>query len=274
MGEKEYKFLDEIDVWILDMDGTIFLDDALIEGAKEFIESLRQKGKRFLFLTNNSSNSCLAYVRKLQSLGLKTITEKDIYTSGQAAIQYIKKHHPNKTAFLLGTPELEEEFIRSGIQLSDESNIVVIGFDTSITYQKLWKVCDLVRKGLPYIATHPDLNCPTKTGFKPDIGAIIAFIKASTGREPDAVIGKPNRYILQMISEKWDTPFSKMVMIGDRLYTDIAMGKEGIKTVLVLSGESKEEDLKNSSFHPDLVVSSVKKIAEYLQSDIHYNQSK
>jgi len=271
MGEKEYKFLNEIDVWILDMDGTIFLDDTLIEGAKEFITVLRQKDKRFLFLTNNSSSSCQRYVQKLQNFGLESITEKDIFTSGQATIQYIKKHHPKKTAFLLGTPELEKEFIRSGIHLSDEPDIAIIGFDTTITYQKLWKVCDLVRKGLPYIATHPDLNCPTKTGFKPDIGAIIAFIKASTGREPDAVIGKPNRHILQMISEKWDTSFSKMVMVGDRLYTDIAMGKEGIKTVLVLSGETKEGDLKNSCFHPDLVVSSVKKIAEYLKSDIHYN---
>lgn len=260
MNENKFEFLKEINVWLLDMDGTIYLDDILIEGAGEFIESLRQKEKHFLFLTNNSSKSCSAYVKKLHALGLDFVTEEHIYTSGQAAIRYIEKKYPEKKAYLLGTTELRDEFIHAGIQLSDDPDIVVIGFDTTLTYQKLWKTCDLVRKGIPYIATHPDLNCPTKKGFMPDIGAIIAFIKASTGREPDVIIGKPYRPILQAISEKWSTDFSKMVMVGDRLYTDIAMGKEGIKTILVLSGETKLDDLKSSNYQPDLVISSVKEL--------------
>ena len=260
MSKKNLEFLKDVDIWLLDMDGTIYLDDTLIKGAKEFIEFLRQKEKRFLFLTNNSSKSCRAYVEKLHRLGLSFVTKEHVYTSGQATIQFIKKQYPDKNVYLFGTQELEEEFIDSEIQLSEKPDIVVIGFDTSLTYLKLRKTCDLVREGMPYIATHPDLNCPTKDGFIPDIGSIIAFIKASTGREPDVIIGKPYLPILQAISEKWKTDLSKMVMVGDRLYTDIAMGKEGIKTILVLSGETKMDDLEKSSYQPDLVISSVEEL--------------
>ena len=262
MSKKNLEFLKDVDIWLLDMDGTIYLDDTLIRGAKEFIDFLRKKEKRFLFLTNNSSKSCRAYVEKLHRLGLNFITEEHVYTSGQATIQFIKKQYPDKKVYMLGTQELEKEFVDSGIQFSDKPDIVVIGFDTTLTYPKLRKTCDLVREGMPYIATHPDLNCPTKDGFIPDIGSIIAFIKASTGREPDVIIGKPYLPILQAISERWKTDLSKMVMVGDRLYTDIAMGKEGIKTILVLSGETKKDDFKNSDYRPDKVVSSVEELIE------------
>jgi HAD superfamily hydrolase (TIGR01450 family) len=120
------------------------------------------------------------------------------------------------------------------------------------------EVCDLVRSGLPYIATHPDLNCPVEGGFIPDIGAIMAFIKASTGRDPDVVVGKPNKPMVEMIADRIGVPSEKMVMVGDRLYTDIAMGQHGLKTILTLSGETKMEDITGSSFSPDLVIDSVK----------------
>ncbi len=258
MDNQKFDLLKEIEVWLLDMDGTIYLDDHLINGAQDFISFLIEKEKRFLFLTNNSSKSAAAYVQKLHRLGLTCVTEDHVYTSGQATVSYILKHFPNKKVFLLGTPELEDEFIQSNILLSDDPDLIVLGFDTTLTYQKLWKICDLIRKELPYIATHPDINCPVKDGFMPDIGSIMVFIKASTGREPDVIIGKPNFPILQTISEKFNIEFSKVVMVGDRLYTDIAMGEKGVRTVLVLSGETKIEDLQNSPFHPDLIVSSVR----------------
>ncbi len=260
MNNKDFDFLQEIEVWLLDMDGTIYLDEHLIDGAQDFLQFLIEKKKRYLFLTNNSSKSTAVYVQKLHKLGLTFVKEENVYTSGQATASYLLSHFPNQKVFLLGTPELRDEFIQSNILLSEDPDIVVLGFDTTLTYQKLWKTCDLIRKGLPYIATHPDLNCPVNDGFMPDIGSIMAFVKASTGREPDVIIGKPNLPILQAISEKFTMDLSKVVMVGDRLYTDIAMGKKGIRTVLVLSGETKMEDLQNSPFQPDLIVESVREL--------------
>jgi HAD superfamily hydrolase (TIGR01450 family) len=141
----------------------------------------------------------------------------------------------------------------------------VLGFDTTLTYQKLWRLCDFVRAGLPYIATHPDFNCPTETGFMPDIGAMIAFVKASTGREPDLVIGKPNRMIVEAAAQKMNVPLDALGMIGDRLYTDIALGQtSGITTVLVLSGETRLEDVAASPFQPDYVFDNLGAVADWL----------
>jgi len=139
--------------------------------------------------------------------------------------------------------------------------VAVLGFDTTLTYDKLWKLCDWVRAGLPYIATHPDINCPTETGFKPDIGAVIECVAASTGRQPDVIIGKPNEPIVTALVEMTGFPVAAHGMIGDRLYTDIALGKWGITTTLVLSGETKAEDLVGSDFQPDLVVANIAEMA-------------
>ena len=157
---------------------------------------------------------------------------------------------------MVGTPSLEDEFRQHGFPLvQQQPDFVVLGFDTTLTYQKLWNLCDLARAGVPYIATHPDFNCPTDTGFMPDIGAMIAFVKAATGREPDVVIGKPNRFIVDAAAAKLNLPVSQLGMIGDRLYTDIALGSStGITTVLVLSGETKLEDLKDSLFQAGLCI--------------------
>ena len=250
-------FFDRIKLWLLDMDGTIYLGDALIEGAEVFVQSLVDRKKDFLFLTNNSSKSASAYIQKLHALGLTYIHEDRIFTSGQATVSYLKRNYMKKAVYLLGTPTLQQEFIDHEIALSNDPEVVVIGFDTTLTYEKLHKVCDLVRDGLPYIATHPDYNCPTANGFMPDIGAIIAFIKASTDREPDVIIGKPYLPMLQAIQEIKGCALHEMVMVGDRLYTDIAMGAHGIRTILTLSGETTPQDLNTSEFHPDMVVRSV-----------------
>jgi HAD superfamily hydrolase (TIGR01450 family) len=151
--------------------------------------------------------------------------------------------------------------------VQEDPEWLVLGFDTTLTYDKLWRLCDLVRQGLPYLATHPDLNCPIPGGFMPDIGAMIAFIQASTGREPDIVIGKPNRLIVDLLARKLNLPVEKMTMIGDRLYTDIALGQSaGVATVLVLSGETRLEDLEGSPFQPDYVFDDLGAVGQYLQS--------
>lgn len=251
--------------FLLDMDGTFYLGDRLIDGALHFIETLQNQGKDFVFLTNNSSKHSGRYAEKITSLGLP-IQPAKVFTSGEATALYLKRGYPGAKIFLVGTPSLEEEFRLHGITLvEDQPEAVVLGFDTTLTYRKLWQLCDYVRAGLPYIATHPDYNCPTEKGFMPDIGAMIAFVKASTNRDPDVVIGKPNRYIVDELASKLQLPVASMAMIGDRLYTDIALKTtSGIATVLVLSGETRQEDLAASPYQPDYIFNHLGEVANHL----------
>jgi HAD superfamily hydrolase (TIGR01450 family) len=164
---------------------------------------------------------------------------------------------------MVGTPSLEREFEQHGFQLvQNNADCAVLGFDTTLTYEKLWKLCDYVRAGIPYIATHPDINCPTESGFMPDIGAMMAFVETSTGRTPDVIVGKPNPPIIEAIVEKTGFGVDQIAMVGDRLYTDIAMGKTGITTILVLSGETKEGDVQSADHQPDYIVKNIQGLRE------------
>ncbi len=247
------------------MDGTFNLGDRLLDGSLYFIDTLNQLGLDYVFLTNNSSKHRGHYTEKIARLGL-AIPEDKVFTSGEATALYLKREYPKAKVYVVGTPALEDEFRQHGFQLSDENpELIVLGFDTTLTYQKLWKLCDFVRAGLPYIATHPDFNCPTETGFMPDTGAMIAFVHASTGRKPDLVIGKPNRMIVDAVLQKYGYAIEEMAMIGDRLYTDIALGQtSGITTCLVLSGETQQEDLVDSQFQPDYIFPDLGAIADWL----------
>lgn len=240
-------------MFLLDMDGTFYLDETLLPGALEFLHICRETGRRFAFLTNNSSKSKADYLAKLTRLGAQ-VTQEDIFTSGDATLQYLAENHFPQELLLIGTQSLETQFAAHGYVLNaPQPKAVVLGFDTTITYEKLTRLCNAVRAGLPYIATHPDYNCPVQGGFIPDIGAVIAFVKASTGRTPDAVIGKPNGYIAKAASEKYGVPLEQVCMVGDRLYTDIALGACGCGTVLVMCGETSPEDLEKSRIVPDTV---------------------
>ncbi len=246
--------LEEIHAFVLDMDGTIFLGERLLPGAQAFFEMLTQKQIPYLLLTNNSSKAKTQYAQKLQRLGL-SIPESHIFTSGDAAAIFLKEDYAQKGVYLVGTPALEQSFRDYGYQLTDQNPAaVVLGFDTTLTYQKLWQLCDFVRAGVPYFATHPDINCPTENGYMPDIGAMIAFVETSTGRKPDQIIGKPNFPVVDALKTFFNCPVDQLCMIGDRLYTDIALGQAGMKTVLVLSGETKSEEIPLSPFQPDVVV--------------------
>jgi 4-nitrophenyl phosphatase len=254
--------------FLLDMDGTFYLGDRLLEGALRFIDLLREQNKEFLFLTNNSSKHRGEYAEKISRLGLP-IAEEAVLTSGEATALYLREQHPGANLFLVGTPSLEKEFRRYGFQIvQQDPQFIVLGFDTTLTYQKLWALCDFVRAGVVYIATHPDFNCPTEKGYMPDVGAIIAFVKAATGREPDLVVGKPNRLIVNAAAIKMNLRVDQLAMIGDRLYTDIALGQaSGIATVLVLSGETKLEDLKDSPFKPDYIFENLAGVADWLKKN-------
>ena len=257
--------LQNIDCFLLDMDGTFYLGDELLPGALRFVGVVRRQGRDFLFLTNNSSQHSESYARKITRLGLPVGADK-VFTSGEATAIYLDHLHSGARVYLVGTPVLEEEFAAHGFVLTDESpDFAVLGFDTTLTYEKLWKLCDFVRAGVPYIATHPDLNCPTPQGFKPDIGAMIAFVKAATGCVPK-VIGKPHREMVEAVMARTGLPESRLCMVGDRLYTDIALGNEsGITTVLVLTGETHLEDIESSPHKPDYVFRDLNALADELE---------
>lgn len=249
-------------VFLLDMDGTIYLGDKLIDGALEFLKKIKSINKKYIFLTNNSSKNKLSYVEKLNNLGINASLD-DIFTSGEATTIYLKNKLPNGKVFLLGTKELEDEFINEGFEIVKERNkdvdFVVLGFDTTLTYEKLWIACEYISEGVDYIATHPDFNCPLPKGkFMPDAGAMAAFIEASTGITPK-VIGKPNKEMVNALLEKYSVNFEDVVMVGDRLYTDIKMGEvSNISTVLVYSGETTRQMYKNSKIQADWEFDSVK----------------
>ena len=245
--------LSDVRCFLLDMDGTFYLGDRIIEGSLEFIEKVLETGRDYLFLTNNSSHNADFYIKRLERMGLKT-DRRHVLTSGEATCEKLKTLYPGKRAYVMGNEFLLEEFREAGIGVDFENpEIAVIGFDTTLTYQKLWDICDLVRSGAPYIATHPDFNCPTETGFMPDIGAIIAFIEASTGRRPDLVVGKPNTGIVDAVTRRTGLRVDQLAMVGDRLYTDIETGlQSGMLSILVMSGETTEAMLADSKTVPDL----------------------
>ena len=257
---------DDVKLFLLDMDGTFYLGDRLIDGSLSFIDRVQKTGRDFLFLTNNSSHNAAFYVERLHRMGLD-VPRSRILTSGEATCEVISEKYPAKRAYVLGNEYLIEEFHEAGLPVDDANpEIAVIGFDTTLTYEKMRKICDLVRAGLPYIATHPDFNCPTENGFMPDIGAIIAFIEASTGRRPDLIIGKPYGGIVEEALKATGLQKDELAMVGDRLYTDIATGRNfGILSILVLTGEATLQDVEKSDVKPDLIFDRLSSMNPFLQ---------
>ena len=251
--------------FMLDMDGTFYLGDQLLEGSLDFLAKLLETGRSALFVTNNSSKSGQVYVEKLRRMG---VTEPflQVLTSGQTAARYCLRQFPGKKAFVLGNDLYRAELAQLGLPMDEENpDYVLIAYDTSLDYAKMTKVCDFVRAGLPYIATHPDFNCPTETGFAPDIGAIMAFIEASAGRRPDLILGKPYSGIVEDALVLTGLDKSQLAMVGDRLYTDIATGVNfGMLSVLVLTGESTREDAETSPVKPDLIFERLSDMNPYL----------
>lgn len=262
--EDKKRLLEEIELFVLDMDGTFYLGDRILDGSLEFLEKVLARGKRFLFFTNNSSKSPELYIEKLKRMDCK-ITRKEIMTSGDVTIAYLNRYYAGKRVYLVGTPALEDSFREAGIPLTEEEpDIVVVGFDTTLTYRKLERACTFIREGALFLATHMDINCPTEDGFIPDCGAMCRLISYSTGVEP-RFLGKPEEETLQMILQQTGCRKEHVAFVGDRLYTDVATGvKNGARGILVLSGETKAEDLEKSEIQPDGVFLSLREMGEYL----------
>ncbi|MCD6254536.1 MAG: HAD-IIA family hydrolase [Thermotogae bacterium] len=250
--------------YIFDMDGTINIGSKPLPGAVELFKKLKQKGKEVVVLTNNSSRTSREHLEKLVDMGFERGTFS-VYSSVDATITHLQRHHKSARVYLLGTRSVRQEFVESGVQITDESpDVVVLAFDTELTYEKLKRFCHFVRRGALYIATHPDINCPSEEGPIPDAGSLMAAVESSTGKLPDVIVGKPNPHLIYSLLERLKLGRSDVALIGDRLYTDIEMAKKvGIDAVLVLSGETKREDLMCSLPSTVQVLDSVAKILEF-----------
>ena len=255
-----------------DMDGTIYKGGTLFPFTKRVFETLEEIGVDYTFLTNNSSKSAKDYLAKILKLGLKA-TPDNITTSASATFFYLKQHYPNvKKIYVLGTASLREEFEDHGYYMIDEYNekeepeLVVVAFDTTLTYDRLCKGTYWVGQGKPYVATHPDTVCPTDLDtILVDCGAVQALIKDVTGREPEAVPGKPDENMIGGIMDKYGLQRDEIMMVGDRIYTDMEMARRAkIAGVLVLTGEATLDTLKESGLTPELVLDDISVLADLL----------
>ncbi len=249
--------LEGIKAVFLDLDGTIYLGGELIEGALEFLNRCEQQGIQRFFLSNNSSRSVDAYVEKLHKFGIPC-TAEDVLLSTHDLLSWLSSNNVTET-YLVGTEGMRSMLEAKGISTKSKSpQYVVLGYDTEITYEKLETASILLHKGVPMVASHPDMVCPSPDGGLPDTGAYMALFEATTGVRPEHICGKPNPgMILHKVEELGLQP-QQCAMVGDRLYTDIEMAnRAGVKGVLVLSGEATLKDLEQSPQKPDLVVNSV-----------------
>ena len=261
--------LKNIKLWLFDMDGTLYLGDRLYDFTIELLQTIRRTGGKYLFMTNNSSKSVADYVKKLEKLGIAA-TREDFMTSSQATAYYLKQHHQGQKLYVCGTESLKQELRSEGFAVTtdlDKVECVVMGFDTELTFQKLHDVSYLLltRPELPYIATNPDLVCPTEFGSVPDCGSVCIGIKNATGREP-IVIGKPSPLMPQLAMGRWGYAPEQTAVVGDRIYTDVKSGiNAGCTGILVLSGESTLQTLAESDVKPHLVLESAAEILDVLK---------
>ena len=259
------KDLKKVRLFLLDMDGTIYLDNDLFEGVTDFLAHVKNIGGRYMFLTNNSSKGVDKYMEKLASLGIDS-TPEDFLTSTHATILYLKKKNYNKI-YAFGTESFKKQLREADLPITDKReegiDCLCMGFDTELTFQKLEDACILLGdEKVDFIATNPDWVCPTWYGSVPDCGSVSQMLFNATKRRP-MFIGKPEPTMAQLAMEKTGYKPDQTAMIGDRLYTDIASGvNAGVNSIFVLSGEGTLEDLEKSDVKPDFVYENIKKVYE------------
>lgn len=262
--------LKQIQLFLFDMDGTLYLGDRLFDFTKELLDAIRFSGRRYLFMTNNSSKSVEDYVKKLDKLGISA-TREDFITSSQATAYYLKQNYPNHKLYVCGTKSLKEELMREGFAVTEKLNdvdCIVMGFDTELTFQKLEDVSRLLltRDNIPYVATNPDYVCPTEFGSVPDCGSVCDMIYNATGKRP-VVIGKPSPLMPLLAMKQHGYTEEETAVVGDRIYTDIKSGlNAGITAILVMSGETTEEILAESADKPHLVLQDASDITKVIKN--------
>ena len=268
--------LKDIKYFLLDMDGTMYLDNELFDGTLDFLDYLKTNGKRAMYITNNSSRSVDSYIEKLASLGISA-APSDFCTSTEAAIFFLNKEYPGGKLFLLATPVVEKyfedagftpvrEYVEPGSDGDGRPDVVLLCFDTTLTYEKLNIACRYITEGVTYWATHPDKVCPFNKDYStPDAGSFMACIETTTGKMPSFIAGKPQPYMINMIMEKTGALPSEIAVVGDRLNTDIASGRNaGVTTICVLSGETTPSMIEASNIKPDFVFENLRDLLNHL----------
>ena len=241
--------------FLFDIDGTLAVDDTLYEGSYDLIKYIEKINGRAFYITNNSVKSRKDYMEKFARWGIET-DEDQFMTASYATCCYLKENYSDKKIFVVGTPSFVEELLSFGLNITENDmesvDCVVVGFDRSLDYKKVEMACELLTDtSVDYIGTNPDLRCPTGFGFIPDCGAICNMISAAVDREP-YYVGKPNKEIAQICMRQVDEKPEEVIVVGDRLYTDIACGiNAGVDTAVVFTGEAKAEDLVDTQFKPD-----------------------
>lgn len=248
-------------LFLFDMDGTIYEENRLFDGVLELLDGIVRSGGKYIFITNNSSRSVTDYVKKVRKMGIKADAE-NFFTSGQAAIMLLKKKFGNRLIYAQTTKSFYKELKKGGLNVTKRytgsASAVLVGFDSELTGKKLRTTCEILTKcDIPYYATNPDWVCPVEFGYIPDCGSMCFGIEKATGKKP-VFIGKPELTMIVAVMKKFGVPNGQTVVLGDRLYTDIASGvNAGVDTVCVLSGEATLQDIETSEIKPTFVLNSV-----------------
>lgn len=265
-------------LFLLDMDGTIYLDDRLFDGTVDFLDYVRQTGGKYLFLTNNSSRSVEAYIEKLARLGIAS-EKDDFLTSVDALVIYLAQHgYRDKLLYAFGTASFRAQLAEAGFRVmdrrSDDVQALVCGFDTELTFQKLEDACILLGRGVDFIAANPDWVCPTWYGYVPDCGSVCEMLFRATGRRP-VFIGKPQPEMALLAMQRYGFSKEETLLIGDRVYTDIACAVHaGVDAALVLSGESTLEDVRQNAEKPTHIFENIRAVLTALQEGEHIHEAK
>lgn len=260
---KDISILKRKKLFLFDMDGTIYTENMLFDGTLQLLGMIEKNGGNYVFITNNSSLSVNSYIDKLSSLGIQTNSDH-FFTSTQAAIWMLKRDFPQKKIYCQGTEAMLNELAGAGIKVTadveDDIGAVLIGFDTELTSEKLRRSCQVLGRDLPYYATNPDLRCPVLFGYIPDCGSICQMLEHCTGKHP-TFIGKPAPAMVNLVCNKFGRLKEETVVIGDRLYTDIALGINAqVTSICVLTGEASLQSIQSGDISPTFVFSSVKEI--------------
>ena len=255
-------------LFMLDMDGTIYLGNRLYDATLEFLDTIKKRGGKYIFMTNNSSKSVDAYIKKLGTMGIDAC-EDDFFTSSMATAIYLKQKYTDEKIYVLGTQSLKSELKSHGFNITDklEDGIkcLLMGFDTELAFSKLEDACILLGRGVDYIATNPDLVCPTEYGYVPDCGSVADMLYNATKKRP-LYIGKPQPEMPLLASRKFGFSKEESVVIGDRIYTDVACGiNAGIDSVFVLSGEGVMSDIEKFGISPDYVAGGIEDILKVIK---------
>jgi HAD superfamily hydrolase (TIGR01450 family) len=258
--------LKNVKALLLDLDGTLYLGNRLFDWTPPFLATLRDLGLRRIFMTNNSSRNAAGYTEKLRRLGVDA-EPQEIITSGQSAALYLREQPDIRTVYVLGTEALAEDVRQAGkTVVAEEADAVLVGYATNLDFESLSRAAIELQHGARFLATHPDRVCPDPRGMLPDCGAMCACLASAVGREPDQVFGKPSPWMLRLATERLGLAPGAMALVGDRLYTDIQMALDsGMPAVLVLSGETTQEEAASATVRPDVVFENVGQLASALR---------